>query len=109
MSFEYVRVSSDEKSYGYKSLLHSQLGFLNLMKRFKSYRDLRNMEFSLKVSLKSKAADILADIEKLESVLPKTHFGEYEKKKDNRVEIKSPYMDEVNSIKEKLYRLQNEM
>ena len=111
MAQEYVRFSKEERGYGYKNLLHSQLEFLNSMKSLNNYQDLRNKEFSLKVSLKSKTGEILAEIEKMDSLLPKTHLGEeHRKRKEEKVEkMDSTLMGEVNAIKEKLYSLQREM
>ena len=112
MGLEYVRISREEKSYGYKNLLHSQLEFLSSMKRLKNYRDLRNKEFSLKVSLKSKIGEVLAEIEKLDGILPKTHFGEEHHRRKEVTSVQnvkledSTLMSEVNVIKDKLARLQ---
>ncbi len=112
MDTEYVRLSKEEKSYGYKNLLHSQLEFLNTMRNFKNYRDLRSKEFTLKVNLKSKMGEVVAELEKLENLLPKIHFTEEHKKKEKTKKIvKEPeaLMGEINAIKEKLYHLQQEV
>ena len=111
MDAEYVRISDDEKSYGYKSLLHSQLEFLNLMRCFKNYQELRKKEFGLRVSLKSKVGETLSGIEKFEEMLPKVPMKEDIplKKKEIKKEVKkepSGLMGEINMIRAKLERLQ---
>ena len=114
MQAEYVRFSKEERNYGYKNLLHSELEFLNVMRSFKDYKELRNKEFALKVSLKSKIGEVLADIENFDGILPKTHMHEEVHKKEKiKKEIKrkpsDDMFDEIKMIKEKLYNLQKEM
>lgn len=111
MDAEYVRISDDEKHYGYKSLLHSQLEFLNFIRSFKNYQELRKKEFSLKVSLKSRIGEALSEIEKFEGLLPKVPIKEDipVKKKEIKKEAKkepSGLIDEINMIRAKLERLQ---
>ena len=111
MDAEYVRLSNEEKDYGYKRLLHSQLEILNLTKNFKDYQELRKKEFTLKVSLKSKLGEALSKIEEFEGKLPKIPIKESFpiKKKEIKKEIKEPsgLMNEINLIRAKLERLQS--
>jgi len=112
MDAEYVRLSDEEKNYGYKSLLHSQLETLNLTKNFKNYQELRKKEFTLKVSLKSKIGEALSKIEEFEGKLPKIPIKESFpiKKKEIKKEVKrepNGLMDEINMIRAKLERLQS--
>ncbi len=111
MDAEYVRISGEEKHYGYRGLLNSQLEFLNLMRNFKNYTELRKKEITLKVSLKSRIGEALSEIEKFEGLLPKIPIKEDlpVKKKEIKKEIKKEpngLMDEINMIRMKLERLQ---
>ena len=111
MDAEYVRLSDEEKHYGYKRMLHSQLEILNLTKNFKDYQELRKKEFTLKISLKSKIGEALSKIEEFEGKLPKIPIKESFpiKKKEVKKEIKEPsgLMNEINLIRAKLERLQS--
>jgi|SRR3989344_3324347 len=114
MHTEYVRLSKDEKNEGYKNLLYSQLEYLNSIRSFNNYRALRNKELSLKISFKSKISNILSEMEKFESLLPKPHFLEEinikKKKMENKMAKKAevnPLASEIDIIKQKLSRLQS--
>ena len=107
---EYVRLSGSEKYYGQKNFLQSQLELLNLIDGFKKYKKLRQEELKLKISLKSKIAETLELMKKLDKLLPVTKYkpkvvrkrnsGEREKK------ISRSLQDEILEIKEKLRKLQ---
>lgn len=74
MKSEYVRISHPERIYGQKNFLQSQLEFLNLIKNFRTYKNLRKEEFVLKVALKASIGEALDLIGKLDGKLPKTEF-----------------------------------
>lgn len=100
---EYVRLSSTEKIFGTKALLHAQLETLNTLKHLKEYKKLRNEEFLLKVQLKSQITESLALLKEFEKKLPKTSFVHKTKKKDEKT---AKMESELAQIKEKLVRLQ---
>ena len=51
MHTEYVKLSKEEKNQGYENLLRSQLELINSIRNFNNYKELRNRELSLKISL----------------------------------------------------------
>jgi len=75
MGVEYVRLKNSEKIYGNRNMLHMQLEFLNSIRSFNNYKNLREKEFLLKVSLKNRVAEAHALIAKLESFLPRSTFN----------------------------------
>ena len=112
MHTEYVKLSKEEKNQGYENLLRSQLELINSIRNFNNYKELRNRELSLKISLKSKIGEALGEIEKFDSLLPKTNFleevrakkKERENKMVGKVEV-NPLTNEINVIEQKLFRL----
>src|SRR3989344_4022489 len=104
MGVEYVRLKNSEKIYGNRNMLHMQLEFLNSIRSFNNYKNLREKEFLLKVSLKNRVAEAHALIAKLESFLPRSTFNisvDGEKKEEK---ASSTLMDEMEIIKGKLAR-----
>jgi len=110
MGTEYIRLSNTEKIYGNRNMLYVQLEFLNSMRSFRNYRELRSREFILKVSLKNRIGEALALLAKVDSILPKTTFriaGSEEQQKKKK--ISHTFQDEVSVIELKLAKLQREM
>jgi len=104
MNSEYIKISPTEKVYGAKNLLTAQLNILNSHKDIREYRKLRNEEFALKVSLKSKLNEAFSTLEILDKLLPKIRI-------DEEIEEKHPedlsIEQQSSLIREKLKRLQN--
>ncbi len=100
---EYVRLSSTEKIFGTKALLHAQLKALNTIKHLKEYKKLRNEEFLLKLQLKSQITESLALLKEFEKKLPKTPSIQKIKRKDEKTAM---FESELAQIKDKLQRLQ---
>jgi len=110
MGTEYVRLSNTEKIYGNRNMLYVQLEFLNSMRSFRNYRELRSREFILKVSLKNRIGEAFALLAKVDSMLPKTTFkvpGSEEQKKKKKVS--NTLQDEISAVEMKLAKLQREM
>ena len=108
MSLEFIKLSKEETNYGNKTLLSTQLDAITLVQRLKRYKILRNEELGLKVILKIKLDEALANLDILDKILPKTTVkeGTYEfpeMKKDKERETLS---DEIEEIKRKLFKLQ---
>lgn len=80
---EFVRLSDDERNYGAKALLQSQVASISSIKRFGDYEKLRNEELMLKVELKMKVEQALQSLTNLARSLPKTDYGETETEMEN--------------------------
>jgi hypothetical protein len=106
---EFVRLSSPEKDFGEKNLLQSQLELLDLLQRFQKYKELRNEELVLKVTLKTKVEEALSFIDKLEKLLPKSTLKELtpEDKAKARAKIEKALTleEEIDRIRNKLMKL----
>ncbi|MBI2452006.1 hypothetical protein HYV50_02925 [Candidatus Pacearchaeota archaeon] len=115
MTSEYVRVSASEKAFGHTGLLNGQLELLDIMKKVRNYRTVRNEELMLKIVLKAKIGELLEAIEKLEKTLPESYFkAEVPKAKkermsaENRKELEELGLQgEIDEIRRKLDRLQS--
>ena len=110
MTTEYIRLTSQEMTYGKKGLLQAQLYLLNATKHEYEYKKLRKEEFLLKIALKKAADETLASLNVFESLLPKTTMKEekHPLKKEiiHTVESKRATLDqEIESIKQKLASL----
>ena len=114
MTTKYVRLSPNERVYGQKGLLQSQLASLSLKKHFQFYTLLRKEELLLKIKLKNKVKETLDSLSLLDKVLPRAHIKlesvEHEiqrKEKEKKDEIESLSLEaELNKIKLKLETLQ---
>lgn len=108
MSIQYVKVSSPEMAYGKKNLLTSQLEMLNILKRCKQYKKLREEEFVLKIALKNKVDEAKNNLIVLEKLLPRMDMPHSEEVLPQiRIEKeRSTLEDEIEEIKRKLAQLQ---
>jgi len=107
---EFVRISSPEKVYGEQNLLNAQLELLNLVKSFQTFRELRNEELVLKVTLKNKVEETLGLIDKFERILPKAHYEEKREEKEERKrkqDRRLSLQEEIAEVREKLARLRS--
>ncbi len=106
---EYVRLSLPEQNYGQKHLLASQLELLNLITSFRKYKDLRNEELVLKITLKNKVEETLGFIDKLEKSLPKADYEKPTHKSKKEIsERKLSLQEEIEKIRNKLAKLNRE-
>lgn len=113
MKPEHIRITPEEKIYGEKQLLYSQLELISFLKRYESFRNLRNEELLLKIALKNKIEETKKSIEVLNRLLPRPSLLPKEKEhhqKKTQTEIKKPkhlsLEGEVDEIQRKLKRLQ---
>ena len=113
MKPEHVLLKSDEKSYGEKQLLNSQLEILKALKRFDAYKTLRSEELMLKIALKNKINDAMKSLDLLDKLLPKptikqekAHKKKHYSKTERHQQSHSNSLEkEAREIKEKLARL----
>jgi len=122
MVSEFVKLTGIEIEYGDRNLLHSQLELLSMVKRYKTFHDLRKREFSLKIKIKNLLKEAKTELAELEKVLPKIKLEEEKvievtlprnppkmtesiKKSDNK-ERESKLDTEIEEIKRKLSSLQ---
>lgn len=113
MCAEYVRLSNSESFYGQKNLLQSQLELLDLIKRMRNFKTLRNQELVLKIALKNKVKEAEGMLESLHRILPVSHYKidvvQQPKKREERVLEKEDFLslqEEINEVQKKLARLQ---
>ena len=71
---EYIKFSNQDKNFGERDFLQSQLELLNIIKRLNKYKDLRKHELLLKVALKSKLDKIIHSLSVLDKILPRIKF-----------------------------------
>ena len=107
MKDEYVRLYVGEKNFGYRSLLQTQLGLLNSVNSFRSYKLLRQDELKLKISLKSKVGEAIVILDRLMDLLPKTKMPhEHREVKTIKEEEKLTLQGEIEEIRKKIQSLQ---
>jgi len=109
MNSEYVRLNSEERNYGMKDMLQSQLAILNSLKRYREFEILRRQELTLKIALKTKVSETLQLIENLGKELPKVKVEKEEKEEemifteDNKTRMTLD--NELEEIRRKIERL----
>jgi hypothetical protein len=120
MNPEYVRISPQERIYGDKSLLLSQLSLINMIKRYKEYKAVRKEELLLKIELKKKFEETKVLLETLDRILPRVKMEDEKHEEKIKKEIiahiepekteapkphKSSVDEELKEIKRKLAML----
>lgn len=112
MTGQYVKFLGSESNYGQKRLLRGELEILNFVKRIRAYKSLRRDDIALRLTLKTKISEILAEMEILDKSLPYVKFMHAEKptEKDKEKEKKEDEVltldREVELIRRKLERLE---
>lgn len=106
---EYIKLSHQEKIYGHRFLLQSQIEMMNILRSIKEYKILRKKEFILKVALNAKIGEALAEIGVLQRTLPrvssheeKKPLFEIQKHKEENLTLEQ----EIDLIRQKLSKLQ---
>jgi len=108
MGSEYIKLTNSEKIFGTKTMLHMQLEYLNSIRSYRKYKDLRSKEFILKISLKNRIGEALALMAKFHSLLPKTSYRLPDQTEEKRKrKVSSTLQDEIELVKRKLTRLQS--
>jgi len=82
MSNEYVRLSSDEMIYAKKTLLSTQLESLTSLKKLQEFKELRNTELTLKISIKTSLDSLQQQLIILDKLLP---HSSWKKPKDEEM------------------------
>jgi len=122
MNPEYVKIDTPEINYGEKNLLQSQLGIINITKKFKEYERLRKEELLLKIHLKSKIEELKNSLSFFDRLIPKLPkekeeikekanqetpaFPEQEKEQKEETRKRLLIDKELEEIKARLSRLQ---
>jgi len=106
MKSEYVGLNHVEKKYGEKELLNVQLEILDSLKRFKSFKKLREEEHVLRIALKSGIGQAKEALKVLGGFLPKTDYkleseGSEEELSGEEVSLAR----EIEEIRRKLWAL----
>ena len=76
---EFVKLTSQEKTYTEKSLLEIQAQFISILQHLTSYHNARDEELKLKIALRNKIEESKEFLDTLDKSLPKSQF------KDNQV------------------------
>jgi len=110
MSSEYIRFESREILDNHKTLLESQVNFLNSLKNISNYKKSRNEQFNLKIALKNKLDELKQELLILDKTLPHTSnkfLSEEEKfERSIRHEEQTSIEKELEEIKNKLKKMQ---
>lgn len=75
---EYVRFNAQEKVFGQKHLLHTQLETISTLKHHEAYKLLRMEELLLKIQLKTKLEEAKEAFALFSRLLPKPAISEHE-------------------------------
>jgi len=67
---EFIKLNTSEQNYGKKNLLYSEMELLNMLKRFRKYKELRKEELALKSLLKKTVKSLKDEIRNLDDLLP---------------------------------------
>ena len=112
MSGQYVKFLGAESIYGQKRLLRGELEVLNFVKKIRAYKILRREDLALRLTLKTKIAEILTEMEVLDKSLPYVKFmhversAEKDKDKEKKEDEVLTLDREVELIRRKLERLE---
>ena len=89
---EFVKLTSQEKTYTEKSLLEIQAQFISVLQHLSSYHSTRDEELKLKLALRNKIEESKEFLDTLDKSLPKSHFKDSKtpEVKIKVLEIKSP-------------------
>lgn len=113
----HVKLEYEEALQSKKEILSSEMNLIKIMKVMKHYRFLRLKELKTKLKLRQKIKEMVADIKKIKTTLPKLKIPEILQKdkttkKLEKLEIKKePYYDkslesQLKDIQRKLNALQ---
>jgi len=105
---EYIGLSHEQKIYGKKNLLYSQMELLSALNHYQNYKKYRKYELSLKKSLKEKIYQTQEAISRLDSLLPKTKHERFGPPKITTTiqKKRSDMQSEIDEIKRKIAELQ---
>src|SRR3989339_252743 len=71
---EFVKLTSQEKTYTEKSLLEIQAQFISILQHLSSYHSARDEELKLKLALRNKIEESKESLDTLDKSLPKSQF-----------------------------------
>lgn len=103
---EYIGLTYEQKTYGKKNLLYSQMELLGTIKRYENYKKLRKQEIVLKKSLKQKISEVHQELLKFDSLLPKVKAERSNVPKISTIQKKrSDLQNEIEELKRKIEEL----
>src|SRR3989344_5801755 len=82
MSNEYIRLSEDEITYAKKNLLTTEFESLKTLKNLQNYKELRNSELLLKISLKTSLDSLQQQLALLDKLLPHSSWKKPKEQED---------------------------
>jgi len=89
---EFVKLTSQEKTYTEKSLLEIQAQFISILQHLSSYHSARDEELKLKLALRNKIEESKESLDTLDKSLPKSQF------KDNKSPEVKIKVTEIKSL-----------
>ena len=101
----YIKIEPSEQLMGKKQLLSYQLSLLNIIKRYKEYGKLRDLELKHKRDLKKLLASIDEQFKELNSIMPKISHRDAEIETTKAIISSKNRQDlelEIDEIKHKL-------
>lgn len=98
MSYEYVKLTDSEVNYTKKHLLNIELESLTSIKKLQDYKNFRNKELNLKISLKSSLLNLHEQLLVLDKLLPHTSW---DKKEQEEMMPSTMHIPEEIKMKEK--------
>lgn len=107
----HIRLNHEESIDSKKNILSLEMNLLKIIKIIERYKNLREEELDIKNSLSKKIKEILTEIKRLKTILPKIKEEKEERKKEKGKEKKKKKEDnediefQLQIIKEKLKEL----
>jgi len=111
MEFRHIKLGYEEALDSKKNIISLELNILNILKKIKSYRVLRNKEFIMENKIKREVSRMKSKLNVIKSTFPKEieEFEEEKSKENNKSRRKSgkkmTLKEELESIKEKLKKI----
>ncbi|MEK6914502.1 MAG: hypothetical protein AABW83_02520 [Nanoarchaeota archaeon] len=107
MEIRHIKLDYENALESKKSLLSSEIGLLEILKRVKSYRNFRSKELGYKDKLRLELNKFRKKIEEIQKSLPSEYYKvDKRKNKDRKVFKRDRDLEEeLNEIKKKLSKL----
>jgi hypothetical protein len=106
MSDEFIGLNPPAQVYGIKNLLYCEMELLSILKRYRSYKQLRKQELAIKVLLRKKIRELKAELKTFNELLPKVDEEEIHAKAIGEPKRRFELEMEIDEIKRKLTELQ---
>lgn len=108
----HIKLEYEEAFQSKKDILSSEMNLLRIAKMIKKYRFLRQEELEIKLKLHRKIKEIITNIKKMQTTLPKLKIPEILKKdkeieEPDKIPIREPEYDE--SLESQLQEIQDKL